>query len=137
MQKSIFLLLSATLPVVLGLGFASSALAQVSDSSDSCAPMTLASGASACGSAPNMSISPTEAELRQQHADIVRNQDKPIEHDPIGQALVELPITVITGGANAAGVGKSFLGGAAKEVFTVQAPANGLEWLGEKAVGHE
>jgi hypothetical protein len=53
--------------------------------------------------------------------------DPPIEHDPIGQALVGLPIAIATGIGEAAVEGAEILGSVGKEV---------ISWgLGELGIG--
>ncbi len=54
-------------------------------------------------------------------------EDKPIEHDPIGQALVSLPFGLAEGAAEGISVGATL----AKE-----AVAAGVEWVGEKLFDH-
>jgi hypothetical protein len=44
--------------------------------------------------------------------------DPPIEHDPIGQALVGLPVAIVTGLGEAAVEGAEVVGSVAKEVIS-------------------
>jgi uncharacterized membrane protein YgcG len=76
---------------------------------------------------PNQSSADTPAPTPEQH----EIYDPPIEHDPIGQAIVGLPFAIVTGVGEVASEGASVLAGVGKEVV-----AWGAAELGIGAVEH-
>jgi hypothetical protein len=112
MKKKVLLGLTIVLATV-GL----QRLPAMAQSTEECLPITLNVGASACGTEPtNMSSDPLSADdHRLLESERTRSIDPPIEHDPLGQALLDGAVGIPMGVGSTLLHGGSMIGNILKE----------------------